>query len=92
MKVSILKGHEQVQQKQVKDRTFYEQLAYAHLGGAFPVEFRLTVRDAHSGYPVGDYELDPGSFRVNQFNSLEINRFELKLQPLASELKAVGAK
>ena len=83
MKIEIIKGHEQPISRmittQTGQKTIHEQTAYAHMGGAFPVEFKIPLNSHGDAYPVGEYTLHPGSFSVNRFGSLEVNRFELRL-------------
>lgn len=83
MKIEIIKGHEQPISRlintQTGQKTIHEQTAYAHTGGAFPVEFKIPLNSHGDAYPVGEYTLHPGSFNVNRFGSLEVNRFEIRL-------------
>ena len=83
MKIEIIKGHEQPVSRSINtqngQKMIHEQVAYAHMGGAFPVEFKLQLDSAADAYPVGEYTLHPGSFQVNRFGGLEINRFETRL-------------
>jgi hypothetical protein len=81
MKISIKQGYETVIPKVVNDKTYFNQKAYADFGGPYPVEFLLSIDGPAQAYPIGDYTLDPSSYRVNQYGSLEINRFEIKLLP-----------
>lgn len=67
-------------------RTVYEQKAYAHTGGVFPVEFKITHDDHNNAYQVGEYELSPESYKVNQYGQLELDRFGLKLIPASNIL------
>ena len=60
-------------------RTIYEQTAYAHLGGKFPVQMKLQVEDPTKTYPAGEYQIDSSSFVINNFGGLELKRFGLKL-------------
>lgn len=83
MKIEIIKGHEQPISRSINtqngQKMIHEQVAYAHMGGAFPVEFKIPLNSAADAYPVGEYSLHPGSFNVNRFGSLEVNRFEVRL-------------
>ncbi len=63
-------------------RTIYEQTAYAHLGGKFPVQMKLQVESPASTYPAGEYQIDSSSFTVNNFGGLELKRFGLKITPI----------
>lgn len=86
LKVEILKDHDAPISRSINTRngpkTIHEQKAYAHFGGAFPVEFKLPLDSPADAYPVGKYTLSPTSFQVNQFGSLEINRFDIRLVQL----------
>lgn len=64
-------------------RTVYEQNAYVHMGGLFPVEIKLTHSDHNDAYAIGKYELSPSSFKVNQYGQLELDRFGMALLPYA---------
>jgi len=64
-------------------RTVYEQKVYAHLGGAFPVEMKLSFDDHKDAYPIGKYELSKSSFKVGQYGDLQIDRYNTVLTPLA---------
>lgn len=56
----------------------YSQIAYAHTGGKFPVEFKLPLEDGQPHYTAGKYYLTQDSFKVGQFDRLEFDR-NLKL-------------
>lgn len=66
-------------------RIIHEQIAYAYLGGKFPVEMKLSLEDSQNPYVVGVYSLDSSSFIVNNFGSLELKRFGIKIKPLDNE-------
>ncbi|BCG15193.1 TPA: single-stranded DNA-binding protein [Vibrio parahaemolyticus] len=63
-------------------RNIYEQVAYAHLGGKFPVEMKLQLEEGQPAYVAGLYTVHPSSFVINQFGSLELKRFGLLLDPI----------
>lgn len=84
MKISIVSGFEKVNSVQRGDNTYHEQQAYAHLGAAYPVPFKITHSSPNSAYQVGDYQIDPASFRVNQYGSLELDRYNFKLTPIVA--------
>lgn len=67
-------------------RSFNEQIAYAHLGGKFPVEMKLSVQDGQPPYNAGMYSVDASSFTINSFGGLELKRFGLKIKPVESDL------
>lgn len=66
------------------DRTVYEQKAFAHLGGVFPVQFTLTHDDHKNAYEIGEYQLAPESFKIGPYGDLQIDRYNLKLKPIKS--------
>lgn len=63
-------------------RTIYEQIAYAHLGGKFPVEMKLGLEQGQPAYVAGLYTIHPSSFVINQYGSLELKRYGLLIEPL----------
>lgn len=94
LKISIVNGFHQPQSRQTKNGIMWWQDAYAHLGGPFPAQIKVPLRDAAAAYAVGEYELGPENFRVGKFGDLEINRFEMRLTPASGKpVSAVaGAK
>jgi hypothetical protein len=89
VKVQILKDFATVQSRSIKGkdgtpRILYSQKAYLHKGGAFPVEFTLSVESPALAYPVGDYSLDLECLRINKFGSLEVDPYNVNLQRIAS--------
>lgn len=96
MKIEIMEAHSAVQSRTIQgkdgkaDKTYYSQKAYAHTGGAFPVEFKLPLESHNDAYRAGTYELDPSSFAVGRYGDLEINRFEMKLTPFVEKLSKVS--
>ena len=67
-------------------RTIYEQIAYAYLGGKFPVEMKLSLDEGQPVYVAGDYTVHSSSFVVNNYGGLELKRFGLIIEPLEVEL------
>lgn len=63
-------------------RTIYEQVAYVHLGGKFPVEMKLSLEKDQLPYALGLYTLHSSSFTVNQYGALELKRFGQVITPL----------
>lgn len=63
-------------------RTFYQQIAYAHLGGKFPVEMKLQVQDGEPPYAAGIYSLDSSSFTINTYGGLELKRFGVTIKTM----------
>ncbi|MEC8225064.1 MAG: single-stranded DNA-binding protein [Pseudomonadota bacterium] len=89
MKIEIMKGYEHLTPRTINkgkenEVTVFDQKAYAHLGGPFPTEFRITHRDHNTAYPVGMYSVDDSSYRVGRWGDLELNNREMKLNPVSS--------
>lgn len=66
-------------------RTIYEQIAYAHLGGKFPVEMKLGLEQGQPAYVAGLYTIHPSSFVINQYGSLELKRYGLLIEPISGK-------
>ncbi|MCZ4372510.1 hypothetical protein O4H50_11960 [Vibrio diazotrophicus] len=63
-------------------RTIYEQIAYAHLGGKFPIEMKLTLEKDQEPYSAGTYTPHSSSYVVNNFGGLELKRFGMLIESL----------
>lgn len=73
------------------ERTVFEQKAYFHTGGAFPVEIKLTFDSLPECLEVGQYQLLPSSFKAGKYGDLELDRFNMQFERLnQAELKKVG--
>tara|TARA_A100001391_G_scaffold68654_1_gene43887 strand:+ start:2408 stop:2710 length:303 start_codon:yes stop_codon:yes gene_type:complete len=93
MKIEILKDHAQPVQRVVnikkgpnegQQKTITEQTAFIHLGGPYPVEFKINLDTPADAYPAGEYTMAPSCFRVNGYGSLEVNRFDFRLVAVKS--------
>ncbi|WP_070963511.1 single-stranded DNA-binding protein [Vibrio sonorensis] len=88
LKIEIFKENEHIETRSIpaKDdkpaREIYEQVAYAHLGGKFPVEMKLQLEKGQPAYVTGLYTIHPSSFIINQYGSLELKRFGLLIAPI----------
>ncbi len=88
LKIQIFEENEIVETRTIpaKDdkpsRNIYEQIAYVHLGGKFPVEMKLSLEKDQVPYAPGLYTLHPSSFAVNQYGALELKRFGQIITPL----------
>jgi hypothetical protein len=97
MKIEILKDHEAPIGRMVgqgdQRRERFHQRAFAHMGGPFPVEFRLPLENMSDYYPAGEYMLDPSSFRIGRYQDLELNQYGIKLNPVRANAtpKAVNS-
>ncbi|MEX3070900.1 single-stranded DNA-binding protein [Vibrio alginolyticus] len=67
-------------------RTIYEQIAYAYLGGKFPVEMKLSLQKDESMYRAGTYTVDSSSFVINSYGKLELKKYGMKLTQIGVEL------
>lgn len=65
------------------DRVIYDQIAFAHVGDVFPIRTKLTHDDHKDALPVGKYTIDPSSFKVGRFGSLELDNYNMVLTPLS---------
>ena len=92
LKIEIFTENETIETRTIpsKDdkpaRTIYEQIAYVHLGGKFPVEMKLSLDKGQAPYAPGLYTLHPSSFAVNQYGALELKRFGQIITALEPEL------
>lgn len=69
-----------VRRKEGSDLHFNEQTCAIETGDEFPRPFKLTLDDDQKPYPPGHYMVDPSSFVVNKYDSLELGR-RVKLIP-----------
>lgn len=61
-----------------KPYNFEVQTGWVYLpGDPHPTRIDITLDQGSSGYPVGQYELSPESFRVNRFGQLEVGQIKL---------------
>lgn len=81
LKISIIEGHHLPQTRNTSKGLRYYQNAYAHLGGAFPQQIEVPLKNPVDAFPVGDYTLELSCFQVGKFKNLELNPFEVRLKP-----------
>ena len=92
IKIEIFKEDERVEIRtsRAKDdkpaRSFYEQTAYAYLGGKFPTQMRISMEQGQEAYAAGLYTLHSSSYVVNNFGAMELKRFGQIIEPLEAEL------
>lgn len=79
LKISIIEGHNQPQSRITKNGVRYFQEAYAHMGGVYPQQIEIPLRNPAEANPIGDYTLDVSTFQVGRYKNLELNPFELRL-------------
>lgn len=88
LKIEIFPENVQVETRNIpgKDdrpgRAIYEQIAYAHLGGKFPIEMKLSLEKDQAPYEAGIYTPHSSSYAVNNFGGLELKRFSMLLIPV----------
>ncbi len=86
----IVKGHEQTTSKTFgsgeKARNVLQQDLYMYNGDLFPVKTIHTFDNAHEALPVGKYTISPKSFRVNQYGSLELDRYNTTYLPFSENI------
>lgn len=67
-----------------------EQTAYMHKkGNPYPDKFTISIEQDQAPFPIGNYDLHPGSFYVDRFNQLAVRP---KLTPRPAEHKPQQAK
>jgi len=81
LKIIIIEGHHQPKSRSTKNGQRHFQTAYAHIGGAFPAEIEIPLRNPVDAKPIGEYTLDLSTFQVGRFKNLELNPFQLNLTP-----------
>lgn len=92
IKIEIFKEDERVETRtsRAKDdkpaRTFFEQAAYAYLGGKFPTLIKLSLEEGQPPHVAGLYTLHSSSYVVNNFGALELKRFGQLITSLEVEL------
>jgi hypothetical protein len=62
-----------------KGNTIHRQRAALDLGDGYPLPFYVPLRSAELAYAPGEYQLAPECFRVSQYGSLEIDRYNVRL-------------
>lgn len=68
--------------KSGQDYELHRQEAYAHNGHRFPERFLISppvVDGKPVAYAPGKYVICPSSFKVSEYNDLEISRYDFKL-------------
>lgn len=90
LKVSIIDGHHMPQSRNTQKGVRYFQNAYAHMGGAFPQQIEIPLRNPSDAYAVGEFTLDLSCFQVGKFKNLELNPFELRLVPASSMQRPIA--
>lgn len=86
VKVSIIDGHNMPQSRNTQKGVRYFQSAYVHLGGAFPHQIEIPLKNPSDSFSIGDYTVDLCSFQVGKYKNLELNPFELRLIAIKQQI------
>jgi len=72
-------------------RTIRQQWAWLQVPGVrHPKQFKFSLGDEQvSPYPAGEYLIDPSSYRLGSFDSLELNPYGIKLVHVPEQLRAL---
>lgn len=92
LKISIIEGHHLPQTRNTSKGLRYYQNAYAHLGGAFPQQIEVPLKNPVDAFPVGEYTLELSCFQVGKFKNLELNPFEIRLKPIDQSIRQANSK
>jgi len=76
--VEIIEGHNHPFTVGQGEKMRWKQKAYAHTGGAFPVEFSIALENQQQGLMAGKYIVKPTAYRVGKFGGLELNEWQLR--------------
>lgn len=76
--IEIIEGHHHPFTVGQGEKMRWKQKAYAHNGGAFPVEFSINLNSQQEALTPATYTLNPKAFRVGRFGDLELNVWELR--------------
>ncbi|EJV9415971.1 hypothetical protein D8T51_22930 [Vibrio vulnificus] len=92
LKIEVFKENECIETRTIKgkddkpDRVIYEQTAYVYLGGKFPVEMKLSLKEGQPPYAPGIYTPHSSSYVVNNFGGLELKKYGLTIEAVEIEL------
>jgi len=87
----IVQGHHVPVSKKMGEKDRLQQSIYMHNGEAFPTKVTLTFDNAHECLPVGKYTLSASSFRTNQYDTLELDRWNLEFIPVEAVARVKSA-
>jgi hypothetical protein len=83
IEIEVFPDETQIRIRQAGQRSFHYQQAYLHVPGQrFPRAIQLPMREDAKPYPAGLYTLAAESVLVNQYQSLELSRFNQTLEPI----------
>jgi hypothetical protein len=73
------------QERTSKGTILHKQQVAMHQGKDYPLVFDVTIatgQDEPKPYQPGKYSIDPTSFRLNRFGSVELDPYGLRLVPV----------
>ncbi len=83
IKIEVFPDDTQIRIRTAGQRTFHYQQAYLHIPGQrFPRAIQIPAREDTKPYQAGMYTLAAESVFVNQYQALELSRFNQVLEPL----------
>ncbi len=91
--IKIKSGTAQAREIQTKNgrKEIAEQVGFIeHDDEVRKVRIPIRIDEGQAPYPPGSYTLAASSFTVGKFHDIEINRYELALQPIAAEARKAG--
>ncbi|RYY01597.1 MAG: hypothetical protein EOO53_17495 [Gammaproteobacteria bacterium] len=86
IKISIIDGHNLPQSRSTQKGVRYFQVAYAHLGGAYPGQIEIPLKNPGEAFAIGDYTVCLTSFQIGKYKNLELNPFELRLVSIKQQM------
>jgi len=76
-----MKDHSEVQTREFtknnETKKMYSQDLFAHLGGPFPQKISVSIEGPEHALEIGKYKLTQESFKVGQYDRLELDGFNL---------------
>jgi len=80
--IDCMKDHSEVQTREFKNKQgeikeMHSQDLFAHLGGPFPQKISVSIEGPEHALEIGKYKLTQESFKVGQYDRLELDGFNL---------------
>lgn len=92
MRIEIFEEDQRLIEDVRGTRSFYSQIGYLHKADSkYPVRFKIPMRGDVLPHQPGTYEISDSSFRVNNFEKLELDPYNLTLVE-STEVKAKRAR
>jgi len=91
MKLEIFEENESLIEDVRGNRSFYSQIGYLHRSDSrFPVRIKIPRKGDEPPYKAGFYEISDLSYRVNNYEKLEIDPYNLVLTAVDPEKSKRG--